>query len=415
MAHLPSGKIVFVVAHGQRNKKFQVRYTVHGGGIKLTRDVFTRLDTVRSLKQSICNQEGARRQGCRLSFGRTQMRDTQTLGDVGINHKNNGPVSVVLAAIGGGGGNRDDNKANEGELTFEAESCIKKRHYDRYKSFDQANPKIADNPHFVLTLDSLADISDNKENLQGANEINELKRLNNCIKTNQYDAKIERIRVKLAKVYRVQKEKVKITDIFYGSTNIGYMIWDFDKNEVEKIIKDVKKFLGRMKKEFRKYKKMVLAPKFDIPDSTDGSYHLVKTYHVSCASTKCKCSNSFYCKLKEHDVGGVVLYMKDGKTKWDCNGRSCKIGYIIVKNSAEVKKEYPNAGGLVHGATYQSVFGEPPSKHNLVGSGFGRRNGKWSFRSGVFNLARDRYHGYSSDSCMNEIEEKWVMKAVKQW
>ena len=67
----------------------------------------------------------------------------------------------VCVAVDAGG---DDNKANEGELTFDTTSSIKRRHYDWFKLFDQVtvdemdnDQKITDNLHFVLTLNILAD------------------------------------------------------------------------------------------------------------------------------------------------------------------------------------------------------------------------------------------------------------------
>ena len=144
--------------------------------------------------------------------------------------------------------------------------------------------------------------------------------------------------------------------------------------------------------------------------------HIVESYHVSCASTK-PC-DEFYCKNPKHNIGGVVLYMKDGKTDWYCNSTSCKSGYIIVKGSDEVRKQFPNADGAVdgevYGAIYQSVFDEPPSKHKLIGSVFARVDGKWKFRSGVLN-EYDHCQCEKKKRAMNEVEEKWVMKAVKQW
>ena len=166
--------------------------------------------------------------------------------------------------------------------------------------------------------------------------------------------------------------------------------------------------MKKMKLTFKQFKELIIAPPIWYKSNND-SYEFVKSYHISCASRKtCDIWN---CSLEQHNYGEVVLYMKDGKTDWYCNNRHCKIGYIIIKPVEDIKN-ITSKYGIIHGKTYKSVFNEEPI--NIVGSGFARCNGIWKWNSGSFNLKSDKYHTLNSKS-MNEIEAKWIEKAVKNW
>merc|ERR1719410_1233446 len=89
----------------------------------------------------------------------------------------------------------------------------------------------------------------------------------------------------------------------------------------------------------------------------DANSIAINSYHVSCQSDK---------PVKGTNAAGIVLYQKDGKTDWYCNGVHCQTGYIIIKNTPKIEKvdisddKHP---GMVHGKVYKSVFGTPPDKN----------------------------------------------------
>lgn len=323
--------------------------------------------------------------------------------------------------------NNDDDEKKEGgdeRRQFLDESIQKKQYYTQYPSLssfansgenknDIDDTILVDDPHFVVTLTDLSDFIDNNNNNDNYSEVDKLKELKNCIENKQQNPIIDNMRVKLGTVYGVDPSRVIITDIFYGTTNIGYVIVDYLKSGVEQLIKNAAEFMNKMNLTLKKFKEMVITPP---PESTDGSYTVVKSYHVSCASGK-GCGN-WNCPEENCRIAGVVLYMKDGQTKWRCNGRSCRTGYIIVKKTKDIPSNITSRFGLVHGIVYKSVFNEEPD--GIVGSGFSRSKGKWRFRSGSFNGGetnngsnKGKYH--KGGSTMNTFESEWVEKAIKNW
>ena len=71
---------------------------------------------------------------------------------------------------------------------------------------------------------------------------------------------------------------------------------------------------------------------------------------------------------------------------------------------------------LINGKIYASVFNESPDAPNVhvIGSGFGRKDGVWKYRSASFNKVNDKYHD-QDNKAMRHIESKWVAKALKNW
>lgn len=132
----------------------------------------------------------------------------------------------------------------------------------------------------------------------------------------------------------------------------------------------------------------------------------IKCYHVSCQSVRPKGMNS------GKDIGGIVLYMKDGKTDWHSNGVHCRSGYVILKYTDELPKESAPDGSMVHGRVYKSVFGEWPSP-SVVRSGFARQAGQWKFNSVSCNQNNKKYTDGRRE--MNDMEQKHVMEAVRGW
>ena len=160
------------------------------------------------------------------------------------------------------------------------------------------------------------------------------------------------------------------------------------------------------------------ASKMNIKDM----YIPIESYHVSCKSYRPKTLND-----AEENLGGLVLYAKDGKTDWYSNGVHCKTGYIILKKTSKekVKGEWEIYNekdelehiecsvGMVHGKIYKSIFNELPTTANVTGSGFARVNGKWKYNSISFNSKDDKYH--TDHKTMKELEAKWVQKAMENW
>lgn len=370
--------------------------------------------TILQVKQEYVNQCGGRVDRIELtSRGRT-MQNHRRLRDYGIVDAASAaqPVVVIQRLMGGGGG--DDQKVDA--AVFTQVSARKKEYYQQFTSLrnltvnDLDDAVKVDDPHFVVTLNNLDEFINNNYN-----EANKLAELKQCI-TNQFnDPILDSMRQKLANVYSVPKARIIINDIFYGTTNIGYYVNNYKSLGVEKFVKNKDAFIQKFGNNFKSFTEIIITP----PPPSDGSYEIVKSYHVSCASNK-PC-NKWNCSLSDHNLGGVVLYMKDGKTDWNCNGRHCKIGYIIVK-SVESCKSAGSSYGVVHGNVYKSVFGEEPNNH-VVGSGFARKDGTWKWNSGTFNLSHNEYHsdnakakGYNCENkSMSKIEQQWIEKAVRNW
>ena len=176
-------------------------------------------------------------------------------------------------------------------------------------------------------------------------------------------------------------------------------------------------------------------------DALSFETHVVESYHVSCSSDHV---SSYY---GDDDLGGIVLYMKDGKTEWNCNGIHCQIGtYVSIMHAHKRKSKFShnfnklhrlychqksekvkNCGsswGAIHGNVYKSVFGREP--HGVVGSGFSYDASlrKWKWNSGVFNAndigaASGDFHtlfgDWNIDKMMNPQEQKWIDASIKNW
>ena len=126
--------------------------------------------------------------------------------------------------------------------------------------------------------------------------------------------------------------------------------------------------------------------------------------YVSCRSDK--------LWIKNEDAGGLVLYQKDGKNDWYCNGIHCKSGYIIIKGSSSTDKiKVDNDGSMIHNKVYKAVFGEAPDK-TVIRGGFAWYKGKWKYNSWSSNA-----HGKFKDGKkeMNDLEIAEVQRAVEIW
>eukprot|EP01084_Bolivina_argentea_P065591 119542_1 len=272
--------------------------------------------TVSRLKQHLCDREGENPRGITFRFRGKAMNDDMRLSQFGI--RNGSSITMTIMLMGGGGPD-DEKKENinmEGadeRQAFLNESVRKKQYYNQYTSLtDYANTNINRNnidkkilvkdPHFVLTLNDLNDFG---VNINNNNEINKLKQLKNCIKNKLKNPIIDNMRTKLATVYQVDAARVIITDIYYGTTNIGYVIVDYEANGVVTLIKNAKEFESKMKSEFKSFKEMIITPP---PECVDGTYAIVKTFHVSCASGKA--CGKWDCPQDKCRLVGVVLYMK---------------------------------------------------------------------------------------------------------
>jgi hypothetical protein len=375
--------------------------------------------TIRELKQYICDRFGKNPNSTSLLFAGSPLNDdTRILSDMGIR---NGSI-IHIATILRGGGGYDAKEGGDERKAFLDDSVRKKQYYNQFTSLrDYANSNVnvkninnkilVKDPHFVLTLNDLTDFGVNNNN--SAAEINKLKELKSCIQNKLQNSNpiLTSMRTKLGTVYAVDPSRVVITDIYYGTTNIGYVIIDYEAVGVVTLIKNAKEFEASMKSEFKSFAEMIITPP---PESTDGSYAVVKSLHVSCASGKA-CAK-WDCAEAGCRLAGLVLYMKDGQKRWKCNGRSCRMGYITVKQTSKIASSVTSNYGAIHGRVYKSVFNEEPE--GIVGSGFSRSGGVWKWGSGAFNggstnKGAEKYHdgGYS----MNTVESKWIEKAIKNW
>mmetsp|Transcript_59488 Transcript_59488/g.53565 ORF Transcript_59488/g.53565 Transcript_59488/m.53565 type:complete len:168 (-) Transcript_59488:173-676(-) len=145
----------------------------------------------------------------------------------------------------------------------------------------------------------------------------------------------------------------------------------------------------------------------------NASYHAtadnaiaISSFHVSCKSDKPK---SYW---SGDNLAGVVLYSKNGKTEWTCNGIKCRAGYIILKTSKNVSHITVYDGSAVHGKVYKSVFGSDPDS-SIVRGGFARVNGVWKYNSWSCNAAGNGYTDGKKQ--MNSIEENAIKTAIQKW
>jgi len=137
--------------------------------------------------------------------------------------------------------------------------------------------------------------------------------------------------------------------------------------------------------------------------------HTVSNFHVSCESYRPK-----YYSCGDENLGGVVLYLKDGEEDWWCNGKHCKIGYIIIKRIKDLHG-ISSQIGQIHGRVYKSVFNCEP--HDIVGSGFAfdPKSETWKYNSASFNDRKDSYHNDLHTVTMGDLEKTWIEKAVQNW
>ena len=106
----------------------------------------------------------------------------------------------------------------------------------------------------------------------------------------------------------------------------------------------------------------------------------------------------------DKDYGGLVLYQYDGETEWKLNGIDCKIGLILIKDSANLSK---SSVGQIHGGLYKTFFNESVNE-KIVASGFAYYNNKWVFKSRAFNLK-------TNEHIMRDSEVEWLKKALENW
>jgi len=136
---------------------------------------------------------------------------------------------------------------------------------------------------------------------------------------------------------------------------------------------------------------------------------VVNSFHVSCRSDKPK---SYSSLIPGVNLAGIVLYSKNGKSQWTCNGIKCRAGYIILKKSKNVDHIVTNDGSAIHGKVYKSVFGSDPDL-SIVRSGFARVNGTWKYNSWSCNAADNGYTDGKKQ--MNSIEKAAVKTAIQKW
>ena len=108
----------------------------------------------------------------------------------------------------------------------------------------------------------------------------------------------------------------------------------------------------------------------------------------------------------EKDYGGLVLYQYDGETEWKLNGIDCKIGLILIKDSANLPE---SSVGQIHGGIYKHFFNESVNE-KIVASGFAYYNKKWVFKSRAFNLKTN-----PNEHIMRDSEIEWLKKALQNW
>ena len=144
-------------------------------------------------------------------------------------------------------------------------------------------------------------------------------------------------------------------------------------------------------------------------DSTKGKTFLINTIQISDKSNPYRGSASKY--------GGIIIYGDEGEGEWYLEGKHCKSGYVFIMQTdteefEELKKEWQNEPGKVHGIIYRKAFGKSCKDQNVVGEGFGIINGEFKTTSGAFNQGDD-YHDDNwemhpdSTECVGKVIEWW--------
>ena len=118
------------------------------------------------------------------------------------------------------------------------------------------------------------------------------------------------------------------------------------------------------------------------------------------------------------DYGGIIIYGYKGKERPEVNGKQGQRGYVVImrtdtKDFKDLREEWSNEPGQVHGIIYRKALGESCSHIKVVGEGFSIMSGEFKTTSGVFNPSHDDYHNKSWE--MHPVSAECVGKVVKKW
>mmetsp|Transcript_39080 Transcript_39080/g.72353 ORF Transcript_39080/g.72353 Transcript_39080/m.72353 type:complete len:210 (-) Transcript_39080:119-748(-) len=139
--------------------------------------------------------------------------------------------------------------------------------------------------------------------------------------------------------------------------------------------------------------------------NNEGRFSPTRSLRLSCKSDQFDGSN----------MAGMILWSYRGQTDWRLGGVHCKSGYVYVKKSENVQHVQSNMG-QIHGKLYKHLFKCEPNVDgdcDVLATGFAFKDGRWSFKSGVFN--RDSSHQMRQGSRKaTAFEEKLVQNFMSK-
>ena len=128
----------------------------------------------------------------------------------------------------------------------------------------------------------------------------------------------------------------------------------------------------------------------------------LETLHVSCRSD-------------QHNAGvdkaGLIVYSYDDKIDFYLNGIHCRSGYIIIKDTDNIKHISSTNASIVHGKLFKWLFNQEIDS-KVVGAGFAYVNSEWKFNSYSMNTSDDGYH--DKNKGMHPLEVEMVRNVIQE-
>eukprot|EP01083_Nonionella_stella_P174932 607756_1 len=128
----------------------------------------------------------------------------------------------------------------------------------------------------------------------------------------------------------------------------------------------------------------------------------ISIFHVSCRSDK----------IMGQNMIGIVLYLCDNQQLFYLNGMKCRSGYILLVSSHKLAQIQTKAGTM-HSKAFKYFAGKDLQDMNIVGGGFGIKNGDPVFRSWTFNAATAHFHDGKKE--MHPMEQQCIKAAINNW
>ena len=130
----------------------------------------------------------------------------------------------------------------------------------------------------------------------------------------------------------------------------------------------------------------------------------VTSFHVSCKSDPCK---------GNEDMTGIILYQRNGKTKWTCNKIRCRSGYIYIRNNKDLKCEENES---MYVKCYKTLFGIDSDYKTIIATGikFNKTKQEWTTSESAIKLLNKTKEN-DGDGKTNENEKIWFDILFNLW